>query len=154
MGQLSLPLEYPPDPLLEAVRRRRFPAIDGPIVVEVSGRGTLAYIESGGSIAPRVIAHAILNDAHVPAWVRAFVYTHELLHLEVRPRQIGKRLVDHPPEFWAREAELCPERDQAWRWIWANLGECLLKRPRLECIQVTGRWKAVRDEMRLRFAKG
>jgi hypothetical protein len=154
MGQLPLALAATPHPLMEDVRRTYFPAIPGPISVDFVGRGTLAHIESGPATTPRVVVHAILIDPQVPDEVRAFIFKHELLHLELRPRMIGRRLVHHPPEFWEREQELCPERQDVWRWIWGNLGECLRSRPRLERIQVTRDWKRVRDEVRFRFALG
>jgi predicted metal-dependent hydrolase len=44
----------------------------------------------------------------MPAWVRDYVLYHELVHLEH---------MDHSPAFWARVAELCPEYQQARRWL-------------------------------------
>ena len=99
---------------------------------------------------PETVVHAILSEAYVPKEVRVFIYKHELLHLEVRPRRVGKRLLDHPPEFCERERELCPEGPVVWRWIWQNLGECLRHRPRLEGVEVTREWRRVRYEMRLK----
>lgn len=88
-----------------------------------------------------IYVHQILNHSDTPVEVIRLLCIHELLHLRIRPREIdGKRTI-HPPEFWEEEATLCPERDDAWSWIWGNYPLALKPRPRLERIDVKSNWK-------------
>ncbi len=61
-----------------------------------------------GSCSPS--GHICLNWRLVtlPAWVRDYVLYHELMHL--------KRM-DHSRRFWRLVAEVCPEYEQARRWL-------------------------------------
>jgi hypothetical protein len=64
-----------------------------------------------------------------------------LLHLRIPPVIEGKKKIQHPPEFWEAEREICPEWNLAWSWIWINLDCCLKERPRMERIDVLPTWK-------------
>ena len=54
----------------------------------------------------------------------------------IRPHEINGHRVAHPPEFFEREQQLSPEREEAKRWIFKTLGKRLRVRPRLERIDV------------------
>lgn len=85
---------------------------------------------------PRIYLHAVLNCNDVPRYVFQFILTHELLHLIVPPKLVQGKLKNHSPEFFERERQLAPERDDAWRWIVKNLGKRLRVRPREECLEI------------------
>ncbi len=82
---------------------------------------TLAFIETEPQQSTvRITMHSILNSAQTPLEVIRGIFKHEVLHLEVRPREIDGKLVAHPPEFWERERELIPEMPQVWSWLMFN----------------------------------
>jgi hypothetical protein len=78
-----------------------------------------------------------------------FVCKHELLHLRIQPREVDGRWRQHPPEFWAAEQELAPERSEAWEWICRRLRSRLKIRPRRERIDVRRNWREVWDSDQL-----
>jgi hypothetical protein len=88
-----------------------------------------------------IFIHQVFNHADTPIEVIDLICKHELLHLRIPPIIEGKKEIQHPPEFWEAEREICPERNLAWSWIWINLDGCLKKRPRLERIDVLPAWK-------------
>ncbi len=119
----------------ERIRLAHFPSLAETPRIRFVQRGTLANIRR----APRgqlINLHAILNSPETPTHVFRWIMSHELLHLEIRPREIRGRMVAHPPEFFERELQLVPGRAAAKRWLFQTLGERLKVRPRLECIQV------------------
>jgi len=79
----------------------------------------------------------------VPECVFSLICKHELLHTQVRPREVAGQKRFHPPEFWDSERRLAPERTEAWRWLWENVGECLVVRPKVEGVYVKRNWKAL-----------
>jgi hypothetical protein len=65
--------------------------------------------------------HPALDAPDVPPWFVAFVVFHELLHLTVPPRRVGRRTLHHPPEFRAAEAAH-PDSERARAWEEAHVG--------------------------------
>ena len=136
-------LAFPPDydPVLNDVRRRFFPSLWPQVALEVTGTGHLASIRH--SAEPVVYAHAILLRPWVPAFVREFVYKHELLHLVVPSVDSHGRYEMHTDEYWQREQELCPERKAAWEWLHFALDDCLGQSRGTEGVIVKRNWKRV-----------
>ncbi len=104
--------------------------------------GPLACISIGTSEAT-IYIHNLLNHPETPIEVMSLVFTHEILHVKVKPRIIDGHEKQHPPEFWEQEKIIAPEREKAWHWIWGNYLTCLIPRPRLERIDVLPEWKEV-----------
>ena len=136
-------VRVPIEKLLEEVRRDYLPQVHHRLELYFVRRGPLACIchdETTGT----VYVHEVLNLSETPAEVILAICKHELLHMVIPGRAVKGRVTSHPPEFWARERELAPERDVAWEWVWTNAGDCLRRRPRLERIDVISRWRAKR----------
>lgn len=96
-----------------------------------------------------VYVHQILNHPDTPREVAALICKHELLHLELPPREIDGKSTDHPPEFWNRENVICPEKRIAWAWIWENLWSCIRVDKKREGITVLNEWKSRWDLPRI-----
>lgn len=122
--------------LCDEIRQELFPELTLTPSVRFLQKSTLANIIRQGEENWTISLHAVLNCGDVPLCVFTYILKHELLHMEIRPQEISGRLVDHPPEFFQRERQITPERDEAKHWIWRNLGDRLRVRPRLECIKV------------------
>jgi len=134
--------------LLERVRQQFLPEVRHALECYFVKRGPLACI-CVGEAAATIYVHEVLNLTETPADVMSAICKHELLHLAIPGRAVNGRKTSHPPEFWVREREIAPEREAAWEWVWTNVGYCLKRRPRLERIDVTPRWRA---ERRLKMA--
>ena len=67
---------------------------------------------------------------------------------------VGKREIQHPPEFWSREGAIAPEREEAWRWIGVYLFPCLKRRPRLQRIDVLPKWKEMWAQPKMNILTG
>jgi len=144
-------LSYSLDELLQEVRDRHFPDLSRKVHCWFSFESSLAHIEFHATdfaapveccatdFAAHIYLHSLLNHPETPRTVVEFVLTHELLHLQIRPRVVVDRRVDHPPEFWAREAELAPRRRLCWAWLRLNFGECLKRDARRERLQILPR---------------
>ncbi len=124
------------DKLAEEIRQRHFPKLPSVPAIHFVESGTLACLVKSPNRPPRIYLHAVLNNDDVPHCVYTFVLKHELLHLEVQSREIDGKMVSHPPEFFDRERQIAPERDEAWKWIGRTLWPRLKFRPRQECIDV------------------
>ena len=96
-----------------------------------------------------MFVHQILNHPDTPWEVASFVCKHELLHLEIPPREINGKIMDHPPEFWDRENAICPEKEIAWAWIWENFWMCIHSDRKREGIKVLKEWKKHWDQPRI-----
>jgi len=131
---------FSPLGLLNAVRREHFQGLGHAVELYFVNRGPLACVMARPDRAT-IYIHQVLNHAETPIEVLSLVCKHELLHLEVPPVTVKGRTLDHPPEFWAREKAVTPERRAAWAWIWRNYARCLQLRRRLERIDVTSRWR-------------
>lgn len=137
--------------LLPEIRSAHF--ADEPRTVDVAfvNHGSLACLVYD-DLAAHIYVHQVLNHPDTPAEVFRLVFCHELLHLRIEPAEVDGRLVQHTPEFWQAERQLCQERSAAWCWIWCNLGDCLRLRPKLERIDVLRNWRAVWSRARLDLA--
>ena len=137
--------------VVEEVRARWFPEVAAPVPVFFATHDPLACaITHDRELAfPAVYYHQVLNHPETPVEVLRFIAKHELIHFVVPPRQRGRFLDPHPPEFWEREDEIAPEARLAWAWIWANLHTCLKSRARLRSPKVTRAWHGLEFASRL-----
>ncbi len=140
--------------VVEEVRARWFPEIPGPVPAFFATHEPLACaVTAHHELAyPAVYYHQVLNHPETPVEVLRFIAKHELIHFVVPPRQRGRFLDPHPPEFWDREAAIAPEARLAWAWIWANLHSCLKARARLRSPKVTKAWHSLEFAPRLPWA--
>jgi len=101
---------------------------------------TLAWIRGDG-LAAFIQIHECLNHPETPEVVISYVLKHELLHLVIPPRKVGRKVRKHPPEFWEEEKVVSPERHDASLWIHANyLGNLKTVRS-MEQIRVLKGWR-------------
>jgi hypothetical protein len=137
--------------VVQEVQARWFPQLVAPVPVFFAEHGPLACAMTfDRELAfPAVYYHQVLNHPQTPPEVLRFIAKHELLHFVVPPKQRGRYLDAHPPEFWDREDEIAPEARLAWAWIWANLHTCLKSRSRLRSPKVTRAWHALEFAPRL-----
>ena len=107
--------------VVEEVRASLFPAVEERVEVRITTetRSIAAiWYHLMGRDRHVVAFHPILNHPDVPIEVIRFIAKHELTHV-VQP---GNGDTGHPPEFWAHEYRVAPERWAAWHWIRTNLG--------------------------------
>lgn len=135
--------------LMEQVRAVHFPDIEREIEVRIVAAGQLAFIHHDfmGRQSNLVVFHPVLNHPQTPVEVLRFMAKHELTHIACR----GSPTPDggwepHDAEFWEYEAEVGPEREAAWAWIFKNLGRCL-RRERMG-LRVSRRWHELRERPR------
>jgi hypothetical protein len=145
-------LAYSLTKLLEEERAVRFWYMVDDFEVRFAAGRPLAYIDKEfmGWRKHLVVIHPVLNHPGTPATVLRFICKHELAHLARPGRVIDGAYEPHPPEFWEFEIALCPERDAAWAWIHKNFGRCL--RRGIHGLEVTQRWRSLRDSPRTPFA--
>ncbi len=96
-------------------------------------RAALAYIADRGA---RVGQEAPDTCGHLHRIGLRHNKTHVL-------RELNGRASDHPPEFFEREAQLNPTRQEAWDWIWGQFGAVLRVDTQREGIMVRRHWRAV-----------
>ena len=104
--------------------------------------------------------HSLFNHPDTPELVVRHILIHELLHIEIPPRELREGELDprvsrkkrskpqeklgpisHPAEFWVRERALSPMRLVALKWIFEAFGGRLKYREREEGIWVR-RWRS------------
>ncbi|MCX6996480.1 MAG: hypothetical protein NTV49_05220 [Kiritimatiellaeota bacterium] len=152
--QPLLPCGVPPlAALLDALRRERVPDATDPLRVGLFVQDTLASITLSDAPPGWIGLHALLNRPDTPAAVWRYILTHELLHSVVPPVVVNGKAIMHPPEFWAREQELAPERGAAWGWLWLNFHACLKKDTVRECVFVKPGWRRMMDGPRADMAQ-
>lgn len=135
-------LAFSPSKLLAEIHADLFPDVSHTVRVDFVTRGPLACIGHTGDSAS-IYIHQLLNHSDTPVEVIRVIFKHELLHLRIPPTGEAGKEVPHPPEFWAAERAISPERDTVWAWIWVNFAMCLKARPRQERIQVFANWKRI-----------
>jgi hypothetical protein len=103
---------------------------------------TLACIRQAGQSA-LILIHSVLNHPETPEKLIDFVFRHELLHIEIPPREVDGHWTSHPPEFWDALRALAPESELAWSWVIIVLGRCLKSDKKRECTFVKSNWKSL-----------
>lgn len=134
-----LPFSVPS--LLRKIQDELFPDITHKVHVYFVTNGPLACIDEEAEKKASIYVHQVLNHSATPIEVIGMIFKHELLHLRIPPSMECGEVKQHPKAFWDAEKELCPERMDAWTWIWLNLAPCIKKRPRLERIDVLEKWR-------------
>ncbi len=96
--------------------------------------------------APRLRPHLLrclrARLPETPEELIEFVFRHELLHIEIPPREVDGHWTSHPPEFWDALRALAPEGALAWSWAITVLGRCLKRGKKRECTFVKSNWKS------------
>ena len=149
LGPPELPLFDFDLPVLLAQTLERLPETPTKCVqVWVRRQPILACVETK---ARPVAIHlqSLLNHYQTPESVVGFILLHELLHLVIPPREVSGSETSHPPEFWATERRLAPERDLAWYWLWLEFGPILKRDSKAECIRVASAWKKQMNKKRV-----
>lgn len=133
--------------------RRDFPELeDRRIEAWLVRQRTLACINIDGEV-HQICIHAVLNHAGTPEEVIAFVLRHELLHLQIPPREIDGKLVSHPPEFWEAERALAKDGELAWAWIWLTFHSVLKHDKKNERTVVKRNWRGYMDCRRMSMSE-
>jgi len=138
------------DALLCAIIRRHFPTTRVPVFASFL-HVSPARSEGMASIwitdqCADIRIHEILNRADTPHEVIEYILIHELLHTEIRPREIDGRLVMHPPEFWEAEARLYPQRQLVWAWFYFALSLWLRHDEKREAMIVKRGWHSTASQ--------
>ena len=133
-------LSFDPVRLLRRIRTD-FPKTESKrIYVYLQSQPALACVRSDDKSAV-IQVHSVLRHSDTPKEVMAFIFRHELLHLEIPAREVDGKITSHPPEFWIAEHALCQERTIAWNWLYLVLFPCLKFDPKHECVHVKSNWK-------------
>lgn len=96
----------------------------------------LASIQLNWEEGPLIQISTLLNEPDTPYEVMEHIIIHELLHIEVPPREIDGKHVSHPPEFWERERALSPQAGKAMEWIFLRFFSDLKIDRKNECLFV------------------
>lgn len=126
--------------MLAEIRFRLFSDVTQDVQVAFVADGPLACV-AHDEIRATIYVHQLLNHHETPQVVLTTIIKHELLHLRISPAMVGEKEVQHPDEFWEAEVAIAPERQLAWLWIYANFGQCVKRRPKLERIDVLPGWR-------------
>ena len=136
--------------LVSSVKNQFFSNINHNVSISFFEQKTLACIEYNSTSAI-IKMHSILNHKGTPKEVILFIIKHELLHLLIPPREIKKRLVYHPPEFFEHGRSIFPEYSLIWNWLYFHFPFCLIVHKRKEQTIVTREWKDIMYDKRLGF---
>lgn len=133
--------------------RRDFPALeDRRIEAWILRQPNLACINTDGDV-HQIRIHAVLNHPGTPEEVIAFVLQHELLHLQIPPREIDGKRVLHPPEFWEAERAIAKDRVLAWAWIWLSFHSVLKRDKEKDRTLVKRNWRGYMDSRRMSMSE-
>ena len=157
-GELEL-VRFDTNAVLREIQRTLFPKITSQVTCNYGHIPTLGFVEKVGENRHVISLHSMFNHPDTPELVIRHILIHELLHIEVPPRDLREGEVDprisrkkgreegpplgpilHPAEFWVRERELSPGRIVAMRWIFEAFWGLLQYRPREEGIWVR-KWR-------------
>lgn len=94
---------------------------------------------------PAIYLHALLNRPDAPEQVFRHIVIHELIHLVIPGREIGRKYVSHPPEFWDMETSLSQERSLVINWICQNFWDVLKVDKKNEGFRVRRQWRSSFD---------
>jgi len=148
--------------ILSAIRQSAFPNLTAEVSHLYCVRPTLASISKINPERYVISLHSILNTHKTPEYVIRHILIHELIHIEIPPRDLipgeddprlkekrrGKRdcpplgPISHPPEFWERESGLSPERESAMGWIIEQLWSFIKLDSQAERIEVKPNWRS------------
>jgi hypothetical protein len=157
-GELEL-VRFDTNGVLREIQRSLFPHVSSHITCHYGVIPTLGFIERVGENRHVISLHSMFNHPDTPELVIRHILTHELLHIEIPPREVREGELDprlsrkkggepqeplgpisHPAEFWVRERALSPDRKVAMKWIFEAFGSKLMYRGREEEIRVR-KWR-------------
>jgi hypothetical protein len=149
-GELEL-VRFDTNGLLREIQRNLFPKTTSQVICHYGHIPTLGFVQRVGENRHVISLHSMLNHPETPELVIRHLLIHELLHIEVPPRELREGEVDprisrkkgreegealgpilHPAEFWIRERELSPDRIVAMRWVFEAFWGLLQYRTREE----------------------
>lgn len=158
-GELEL-VRFDTSALLAEIRAALFPEITSRITCLYGSIPTVANITKLRPERHVISLHTLLNHAGTPELVIRHILIHELLHIEIPPRELRAEEIDprlplkrsrkpqeplgplsHPPEFWERERLLSPERDVVMEWIHDAFGIWLKRDERTDGLWIRPGWK-------------
>ena len=113
--------------LAEEVRRERFPEITEIPSICFGKMKRLAFCQINAEPKPLVVISSLLNHGTTPRVLIKCILTHEFLHLLIPSREVDGKMSAHPPEFFERERELCPNMSAAWVWFFYTFGTDLVR---------------------------
>jgi len=128
--------------LLAEVKGRCFPAMGALVSVGFQGGyaplACVSYTPFPRQGTARIAVHSALDRPDTPLDVVRFLLKHELIHVERESARGhgGGRRPSHPAAFWEREREVAPEAEEMWEWIESEVGHCLERDHRRECVFV------------------
>ncbi len=134
-------LPFDPWLLLQRVQGDFPKLVSKRIDLSLQSHPTLACIRDTGQSA-LILIHSVLNHPDTPEKLIEFIFRHELLHIEIPPREVDGHWTSHPPEFWDALRALAPEGALAGYWAITVLGRCLKTDKKRECIFVKSNWKS------------
>lgn len=126
--------------LMDEIRQSRVPEISHKFNVFFVEQRMLACINYHENHAT-IFLHQLFNTPHTPRIVFSMVFTHEMLHLIIPPREIDGKEIKHPPEFFIKEKMLSPEYKAAWGWIILNFCGAIIRDKKREQTLVRRRWR-------------
>ena len=158
-GELEL-VRFDTTELLREIQRTLFPNISSHVTCHYGRIPTLGFVQRQGENRHVISLHSLFNHPDTPELVVRHILIHELLHIEIPPRELREGELDprvsrkkrgeshekmgpisHPAEFWVRERALSPMRLVALKWIFEAFGGRLKYREREEGIWVR-RWRS------------
>ena len=120
-GELEL-VRFDTNAVLREIQRTLFPKITSEVTCNYGHIPTLGFVEKVGENRHVISLHSMFNHPDTPELVIRHILIHELLHIEVPPRDLREGEVDprisrkkgreegpplgpilHPAEFWVRK---------------------------------------------------
>jgi hypothetical protein len=126
-----LELPFSLDALLDEVHQMLFPSVPRPAVCCAATR-YIAFIQTKPNTippTPQIVINAVFNHKHTPVEVIRSILKHEFIHLVIDPQEIGGKRISHPPEFWEKQEQICPEMQRFWSYAYCNLMGGLINLP-------------------------
>ncbi len=158
-GELEL-VRFDTTELLREIERTLFPKLSSDVSCHYGHIPNLGCVHKVSENRYVIVLHSLFNHPDTPEVVVRHLLIHELLHIEIPPRELREGELDprvsrkkgaepqeplgpivHPAEFWVRERALSPERLLAMKWIFEAFGGRLKYREREEGIWVR-KWRS------------
>jgi len=157
-------VSFDTDELLARVKHTYFASLTARVSYHYAETDSLASIRRCASDRFVILLHSLLNHPGTPVEVVQHILIHELIHVEIPPRELlageedprprrkvrgqgAQKLgpISHPPEFWEREEALSVDRIAAMSWIIDSLYPRLRIDRFNERICVKSSWRRSRE---------
>ena len=158
-GELEL-VRFDTTELLREIEHTLFPKLSSDVTCHYGHIPNLGCVHKVSENRYVIVLHSLFNHPDTPEVAVRHLLIHELLHIEIPPRELREGELDprvsrkkgaepqellgpivHPAEFWVRERVLSPERLVAIKWIFEAFGGRLKYREREEGIWVR-KWRS------------